>query len=135
MIRYLSKNRITQINKETVKSHGGNFMPPSNFLHEENLDYLIEAVKSEMFGQELYPLITDKAAVYCYNIICNHIFSDGNKRTGLGAALLFLNLNGFDISENMTDEILTAYIIKIASGQSSLEECKEWFAENTSPLK
>jgi death-on-curing protein len=46
MIRYLSKNRIIQINKETVRSHGGNFMPPSNFLHEENLDYLIEAVKS-----------------------------------------------------------------------------------------
>jgi death-on-curing protein len=134
MIRYLSKNRIIQINKETVRSHGGNFMTPSNFLHEENLDYLIEAVKSEMFGQELYPLMTDKAAVYCYNIICNHIFSDGNKRTGLGAALVFLNLNGLDISQTITDEILTAFILKIASGQSNLEECKTWYLENTSSL-
>ena len=88
-----------------------------------------------MFGQQLYPLITDKAAVYCFNIICNHIFSDGNKRTGLGAALLFLNLNGLDIGQNITDDILTAFILKIASGQSSLEECKAWFAENTSPFK
>lgn len=94
MIRYLSKSRIIIINKETIEVHGGNFMPPSNFLHEENLDYLVEVVTSEMFGQQLYPLITDKAAVYCFNIICNHIFSERNKRTGLGAALQFLNLNG-----------------------------------------
>lgn len=134
MIRYLSKTRIIKINKETIQVHGGNFMPPSNFLHEENLDYLVEAVTSEMFGQQLYPLITDKAAVYCFNIICNHIFSDGNKRTGLGAALQFLNLNGLDISENITDEILTAFILRIASGNSNLEECKAWFAENVTSL-
>ncbi|MBP6620309.1 MAG: type II toxin-antitoxin system death-on-curing family toxin [Leadbetterella sp.] len=135
MIRYLSKSKIIIINKETIEVHGGNFMPPSNFLHEENLDYLVEVDTSEMFGQQLYPLITDKAAVYCFNIICNHIFSDGNKRTGLGAALQFLNLNGLDISQNITDDILTEFILKLASGQFSLEECKAWFAENTSSLK
>ena len=135
MIRYLSKNKIININKETISVHGGNFMPPNNFLHEENLDYLVEAVTSEMFGQPLYPLITDKAAVYCFNIICNHIFSDGNKRTGLGAALLFLNLNGLDISQNIDDDILTQFILKIASGQSNLDECKGWFLENTTQLK
>jgi death-on-curing protein len=125
MIRYLTKSRIIKINKETIEIHGGNFMPPFNFLHEENLDYLVEVVTSEMFDQQLYPLITDKAAVYCFNIICNHIFSDGNKRTGLGAALQFLNLNGLDVSQNITDDILTAFILKLASGQSSIEECKE----------
>lgn len=135
MIRYLSKSRIIKINKETIEIHGGNFMSPFNFLHEENLDYLVEVVTSEMFGQQLYPLITDEAAVYCFNIICNHIFSDGNKRTGLGAALQFLNLNGLDISQNITDDILTAFILKIASGQSNLEECKAWFALNSVPLK
>jgi death-on-curing protein len=80
-------------------------------------------------------LITDKAAVYCYNIISNHIFSNTNKRTGLGAALQFLNLNDLDIDENVIDEILTAYILKLASSQSNLEEYKEWFAANTIPLK
>lgn len=135
MIRYLTKSRIIKINKETIEIHGGNFMPPFNFLHEENLDYLVEVVTSEMFGQQLYPLITDKAAVYCFNIICNHIFSDGNKRTGLGAALQFLNLNGLDVSQNITDDILTAFILKIASGRSSLEECKAWFELNSVPLK
>jgi death-on-curing protein len=129
-MRYLTKKRVIQLNKATVDSHGGNFMPPNNFLHEENLDYLLEAVQAEMFGEPLYPTISDKAAIYCYNIICNHIFSDGNKRTGLASALLFLNLNGFDLSLNINDDTLTNYILKIASGESNLEECRSWFAEN-----
>lgn len=129
-MRYLTKKRVVQLNKATVDAHGSNFMPPNNFLHEENLDYLLEAVQAEMFGEPLYPTITDKAAVYCYNIICNHIFSDGNKQTGLASALLFLNLNGFDLSLNIDDATLTDYILKIASGESNLEECRAWFAEN-----
>jgi death-on-curing protein len=132
-MRYLTKQRVVQLNEATVDAHGGNFMPPNNFLHEENLDYLIDAVQAEMFGEPLYPNISDKAAIYCYNIICNHIFSDGNKR-GLASALLFLNLNGFDLSLDINDNLLTNYIIKIASGESNLEECRAWFAENAVKL-
>ena len=130
MIQYLEKEDVTFINQRTVAEHGGNFMPPNNFLHEENLDYLLEAVQAEMFGEPLYPTISDKAAIYCYNIICNHIFSDGNKRTGLESALAFLKLNGMRLDQSMLNSKLFDFIIKIASGQSSLEECREWFAEN-----
>jgi death-on-curing protein len=35
-IIYLDKDDITFINHQTVAVHGGNFMPPNNFLHEEN---------------------------------------------------------------------------------------------------
>ena len=129
-MKYLTKSQVIKLNLATINEHGGNFMPPNNFLHEDNLDYLLETVQAEMFGQELYPTIADKAALYCYNIICNHIFTDGNKRTGLASALIFLNLNNFDLSLEITNPILTDFIIKIASGNSSLEECREWFANN-----
>lgn len=127
MTRYLTKQQIIRINRATVELHGGNYMPPYNFLHEENLDYLLEAVQAEMFGAPLYPTIPDKAALYCFNIIGNHIFTDGNKRTGLAAALQFLGLNGHDLSSDVTNSILTDYILKVASGQSSLDECRAWF--------
>ncbi len=130
-MHYLTKKLIVQFNKETVNAHGGNFNPPYNFLHEENLDYLIEAIHSELFGQQMYPTITDKAAVYCYNIICNHIFSDGNKRTGLIASLNFLNINGYDISQEVNNDMMTNFILAVASGEVSLDECRNWFAENT----
>jgi death-on-curing protein len=130
---YLDKEDVTFINQRTVAEHGGNFMPPHNFLHEENLDYLIEAVQAEMFGEPLYPTITDKASVYCYNIICNHIFTDGNKRTGLEAALAFLKLNGRRLSRNLPQTDLYDFIQKVASGESSLDECRTWFAEHVVP--
>lgn len=76
----LLKSDILLINRETIRCHGGNFTPIDNLLHEENLDYLIEVVKVELFGAPMYPTITDKAAVYMFNIVCNHVFIDGNKR-------------------------------------------------------
>jgi death on curing protein len=130
MTIYLEKAQVVKINLATIQKHGGNFNPPNNYLHEENLDYLIDAVSAEMFGEPMYPKISEKAALYCFNIIGNHIFSDGNKRTGLAAALMFLNLNNFDISENITNEILTTFILNIAKGNSSLDECKAWFETN-----
>ena len=73
-MRYLDKILISYFNKRTIKAHGGNFIPPNNFLHEDALDYLIEDVDSKMFGVEIYPSLSDKAALYMFNIISNHIF-------------------------------------------------------------
>lgn len=130
MINFLTKEQIVLLNKSTVSQHGGNFVPPSNFLHEENLDYLIEIVRSDMFGQPLYPTIQEKASVYCYNIICNHIFSDGNKRTGLAAGHTFLLINNHDFSKSISNQELTDFILEIASGKLSLDECTLWFQTN-----
>jgi death on curing protein len=128
MMEYLDKEDIVYINQRTVAEHGGNYVPPNNFLHEENLDYLLEAVQAEMFGSPLYPTIPDKAALYCFNIIGNHIFTDGNKRTGLEAALAFLKLNRMRLDKSLPQNDLYDYILKVASGQSSLDECRAWFA-------
>jgi death-on-curing protein len=38
-----------------------------------------------------------QAAAYAFHIAQNQPFVDGNKRTGLGAALVFLRLNGFRV--------------------------------------
>lgn len=123
----LSKNNIVKINERTIKAHGGNLVPPQNFLHESNLDYLIDIIDAEMFGEPLYPNIWDKAAVYYYNIICNHIFSDGNKRAGLETALLFLSVNGYRIKRNLPKDELLNFVIEVASGQLTLDDCRLWF--------
>ncbi len=83
----LQKRDIILINRLTIEDVGGNFVPPHNFLHESNLDYLVEIVDAEMFGNKIYPTISQKAGLYMYNIIANHIFQDGNKRTGLESGL------------------------------------------------
>ncbi len=127
---YLTKKRVVRLNELSYLAHGGSFTPPSNFLHEENLDYVLEIVESEMFGEPLYPTLADKAAVYFYNIICNHIFLDGNKRTGLASALTFLNLNQFEVNPSLEEDIVYDFTIKVASGEQTLDECRAWFTAN-----
>jgi len=145
-MEYLFKEDILQINKQTVERHGGNFVAPYNFLHEDPLDYLIEAVEAKMFGEEMYPSISDKAGLYMFNIISNHIFQDGNKRTGLASAILFLLRNNYKLKNDLVkisfnnktitgngttkNEILEEFTLEVASGKLSLEETQLWFKEN-----
>lgn len=151
-MEYLSKADILFINQKPLAKHGGNFVPPANLLNEAPLDYVVEAVQAEMFGQPLYPEIYQQAGVYMFNIISNHVFSDGNKRTGLASALLFLKLNGYRLHKRLkkltvnvdtevpaqgvtTSEVLTNFTLDLAAGQIALETCQAWFKENFMPLK
>jgi death on curing protein len=129
---YLSKEQIVEINRHQVQTFGGNYMPPRNFLHEQNLDYLLEIIDSEMFGKPLYPELWHKAALYCFNIISNHIFQDGNKRTGLHASVIFLRANGFTLNADNDD--LIAFATDVAMGKFSLEETQQWFSTRLQPI-
>jgi death-on-curing protein len=126
---YLTKEHVFLINKLTIKYHGGNFVPPYNLLNENAFNYLLEVGSAEMFGAPLYSNIWDKAAIYLFNIISNHVFSDGNKRTGLEACLLFLRLNEYKLSDAITNEILTNFIIDVASSKHSLQSVQGWLKE------
>ena len=149
-MQYLTKNEILRLNELTLVRHGGHFVPPDNLLHPEAIDYLVESVAAEMFGEPLYPQVSDKAALYMFNIISNHAFQDGNKRTGLAAALAFLYKNGFRLAEDLKPVIqegkswpsnndlshndhLYEFTLAVAAGQVPLEACRQWFATNTEP--
>ncbi len=131
-IQYLQKRDILKINRRMIDIVGGTFMPSDNLLKPSALDYLIEIVSADMFGKPLYPELWDKAGVYCFNIIANHIFHDGNKRTGLESALLFLELNGFTL--NASDDELIAFATDVASGKFTLADTQQWFKERLTPL-
>ena len=125
-MNYLTKAHIIAINHKQVALFGGNFVPKDNFLHEENLDYLLEAVKAEMFGESLYPETYQKAGLYMFNIVSNHIFQDGNKRTGLQAAMIFLMLNGYDFNQTSDDNFIE-FTLSVAAGKESLAGVQAWF--------
>lgn len=149
-MKYLTLDEVVVLNGLTVTRHGGNFVPPHNFLHGEALEYLIETVQADMFGAPLYPTVSDKAGLYLFNIISNHIFQDGNKRTGLGAALAFLLRNGYWLKEDLMqityedrviptqgidhDDHLFQFTLAVASAEVPLPACQQWFATNITTL-
>lgn len=144
-MKKLSIRQLTLLNRMTIEENGGQFIPPNNYLHGEQLEFLVDMVDAKLFGEQLYPEITDKAALYMFSVISNHIFSDGNKRTGLTAALTFLKVNGCHLRDelNLPDSLrveisftdydthLEAFTLAVAAGQLTLDECRAWFARNT----
>jgi death-on-curing protein len=56
-------------------------------------------VQPQLFfdGEFAHPGLFEMAAAYLFHIVSNHPFVDGNKRAGVLAALVFLDVNGISI--------------------------------------
>nr|WP_255692345.1 type II toxin-antitoxin system death-on-curing family toxin [Luteimonas sp. XNQY3] len=78
------------------------------------------------------PDIQALAAAYAHGIAHLHPFVDGNKRTSLVAALLFLHLNGFDLDASQADRYLTW--MALAAGELDEVALARWLRERTRPL-
>jgi len=63
----------------------------------------------------LHKTIHEMAAAYLFHIVQNHPFVDGNKRTGLTAALVFLDLNGVAVEHEETG--LYSLTMAVAAGK------------------
>lgn len=89
---HLSIETIVEIHAEVIKQFGG-----ANGVRDENL--LASAVltpQSSFGGKSPYADIVEIAAAYLFYICRNHPFVDGNKRTAMVAAIVFLRLNGIE---------------------------------------
>ena len=71
-------------------------------------------------GEFLHEDLFAMAAAYAYHLAESQAFVDGNKRTALNAALVFLGLNGWDVDD--PDELLFGAMIGIAEHKTSKEE-------------
>ena len=76
--------------------------------------------------------IAQRAAANAYGIAKNHGLADGNKRTALVIADLFLMLNGNELTSSPADNVLT--ILAIADGSLPEEEFVEWVRSNIQEL-
>ena len=95
---YLTVEDVLMIARKHVGSY--------QILNRGSLDYLVEVVGQSYDSIELFPTLTQKAAVYAHHIIRNHVFLDGNKRIGMTCALTFLQLNGCHRLLGVDDEII-----------------------------
>ncbi len=64
------------------------------------------------------------AAAYAFHLCQNHPFIDGNKRTALACALVFLELNGIHITDPASR--LKNAMLGIASGKTDKPEFAEF---------
>jgi len=78
------------------------------------------------------PSIARLAACYAFGISRNHPFLDGNKRTSLVVAELFLELNGYLLAASDTECVAT--FVQLAAGDLTEDQLAEWIAANSATI-
>jgi death-on-curing protein len=95
---------------------------------------LLESAKARpqnqfAYGEHALPRL---AASYAFGISRNHPFLDGNKRTSLVVAELFLDLNGLELTASDA-ECVTGFLA-LAAGDRNEQQLTEWIAGHTAPI-
>ncbi len=89
---HLTIDVVREIHDEALKRFGG-----LQGIHDENLlASAVLAPQSSFGGKSPFADLIDIAAAYLFYICRNHPFLDGNKRTAMMAAIVFLRLNGIE---------------------------------------
>jgi death-on-curing protein len=120
-MRYLSSEQVLFIHARLIAETGG-----EHGIRDLGLMGLAVSRPQAMFdGNELYPDIHTKAAALLESLINNHPFVDGNKRTGITAAAMFLQFN--DYSLRASNQEVELFVLSVASGEQTFESIAEWW--------
>lgn len=120
----LSKEQVLKLHASLIKATGG-----SDGIRDEGmLDLALNNPFQSFDGKELYPSIQAKAARLCFGLVRNHAMLDGNKRLGTHVMLVFLALNGYELSYSQKE--LSDVILELASGNIGEKEILQWIIEH-----
>lgn len=129
MIRYLRLEEIADVNRKFILQTGGFLAGAGRLINPNSLKYLIEIVQAKLGGEEVYPSLAEKAALYAFQIIRRHVFFDGNKRTGLACVFMFLRLNGCNLSESISENEIVDLALGVANREIDLPELTVWIQQ------
>ncbi len=80
-------------------------------------------------GKDLYPDLFSKAAALMDSIIRNHPFVDGNKRTGIAAAGVFLLQNNHILM--VTNQELESFTLHVTISKPHVKEISLWIESHS----
>ena len=122
-ILFLSLQQVLEIHHSRIELYGG-----STGVREQGLlDSAIQMPAQGFGDQFLHEFPFEMAAAYLFHLAKNHAFVDGNKRTALACCLVFLDLNGFEVSAE--EYALEDLVLRTATGELSKKEIAELLAK------
>jgi death-on-curing protein len=89
---HLTVEIVNEIHAEAITRFGG----AGGVREIALLESAVSAPQASFGGKSPYGDLAEVAAAYLYYLCKNHPFADGNKRTALGACIVFLRLNGIE---------------------------------------
>lgn len=122
---WISKIVAEQVHDEHLRAHGGE----PGYLNESRLEAAL--ARPQMIAQYTPAAsLEELAAAVAIGIAKGDPFNDGNKRTAAVVSLLFLRLNGVEIScsEKELGDVFSA----VADGAFTEDQLALWLSENAS---
>ncbi|MEK9196082.1 MAG: type II toxin-antitoxin system death-on-curing family toxin [Patescibacteria group bacterium] len=124
-MKYIDLEEILRLHFQIITDFGGSH----GVRDESRLKSVVEAPKQSVFGQDQYPTIYEKAAVYIRNIVGDHPFADGNKRTAITTSGIFLMRNGYKMTASPKD--LEDFAVKVAVDHLKVSEIAKWLEQSS----
>jgi death-on-curing protein len=127
-VNYPSEKEILVMHARIIEETGG-----AHGVRDMNL-FVSSCNRSKMIfgGKELYPDVHKKAATYVESFIMNHVFIDGNKRTGIIASARFLFLNSYELTADNKE--IENFALSVVVDKLTLEQIAKWIKENSSSI-
>lgn len=123
MTQYLTPEQVLFLHSRLVAETGGG-------QGIRDLGMLLSALgrpQATFDEKDLYPDLFSKAAALMDSLVRNHPFMDGNKRTAITAAALFLRFNGYRLVVENAE--MVRFVLACAQSQRSLDEIVDWFRQ------
>lgn len=127
-MKYLAAEQILFLHARLISETGG-----SQGIRD--LGLLVSAVgrpQATFEGGELYPNIYTKAAALMHSLIQNHPFVDGNMRTGIAAATIFLHGNSLRLIA--TNQEVETFTLRVAMGEQDVPDIASWFENHSEAI-
>jgi len=122
---FLGLEEVLEIHHDQITRYGGTEGIRDLGLLQSALAMPQAGAGNQYFHADLFEM----AAAYLFHVVRNHPFVDGNKRTGVTAALVFLEMNGIEI--RASDEALVKTVLALAEGKLQKGALAEFFRRHT----
>jgi death-on-curing protein len=127
-MRYLSLEEVIYLYTEVIQRTGGN----PGIADERALESVLNKPLVSFEGEDLYPDLFTKVAVFMYALISNRPFIDGNKRTALMCAMFLLRSNGYQVIA--PKDQLVDLVKGVENGHNKVDQLVTWIRKNTLPI-
>ena len=124
-MKYLTPQQVLAIHDQMVKRFGGSIGVRDIGLVES----AVARPQATFDGVDLYDTIFDKAAALLQSLLKNHPFVDGNKRTALTSAGIFLKMNGYNLKNYHEEEV--EFGVNVDNKHLSIEEISAWLKKHS----
>jgi death-on-curing protein len=124
---FLTIEHVLAIHHRSIEEFGGD---PA-VRDEGLLESAVMMPMARFGGEYLHDGLPAMAAAYLFHLCKNHPFVDGNKRTALASAEVFLLVNGWKL--DATNDDLLRITLDVAASRLSKEEITSVFREHASP--